>query len=160
MKLPQLRAILALGAMVILAGCASPNQPSLSASAGSYISIVSNDLDSARDWYAFTFEAEVLAERENETVRITMLRGKSAVIEIIEFKSDVPVIENRHVGLFKVGAVVESLEQEIARLKLGRIISSNEPMIVEDPEAGIRSFVIRDPENNRVQLFEHLETQK
>lgn len=148
--------ISALGASVLVIGCSSTKQPPNGTGPGTYISIVSSDLESARDWYAYTFEADIAAERENEAVRILMLRGKSTVIEIIQYKSELPEVQDRHTGLFKVGTAVDSLEREIARLKLGNIISESQPTIVDDDDVGIRSIVIRDTDDNRIQLFEYL----
>ncbi len=88
------------------------------------------------------------------------LAGNDLQFELIELASAISPSEalepfqdkNRIRGLFKVGLKVRNFDQWKTHLYKKEIILLED--IVRDPVSGKRTVVFKDPDNNRIQLFE------
>lgn len=86
-------------------------------------------------------------------------RGNSQ-IELIELKSAIStkdVVPNftnktRLQGIFKIGFSITDFDEWMDHLQSKELVAPGN--IVEDPVSGKRMIIIRDPDGNRVQLFE------
>ncbi len=128
----------------------------------SFFAIIVTKLDSSIWWYQKNFSFKLISRYEspNEGFRQANLQNGAARIELIELqKSVIPdtVLANlptgsRLTGFFKIGFNVNRLDHWQQQLqKTGANLFGS---IVKDPNSGQRMLIVRDPDGNRIQLFE------
>ena len=96
-------------------------------------------------------------------IEITLLERTGALLELVEIADAAPLseaapeVERRQFvhGVYKIGFLVEDLDQLIERLKTLEIALRNDPVV--EPDGGLRSLQIVDPDGTIVQVFERLE---
>lgn len=127
-----------------------------------FSALIISDLDKSIDWYSNMLGFEVLNKRKFDSAgfkQANMQRG-DILIELIELKSSVSpekIIPNytaktRVQGFFKFGLLVSNFDdwiRELTKLKVnfhGRVVKSEETQK--------RMVIIKDPDGNRIQLFE------
>ena len=125
------------------------------------------DVDASAAWYGKIFGFEVTREIDlkERGIRIRLLRGDSAFLELVEDSSAVsareriPEVEKiaQVRGFFKSGVLVHDLDAAVERLKaLGVPLRGK---IVTESDGSFRSAQIEDPDGNVWQLFERLTPQ-
>lgn len=131
----------------------------------SFIAIIVSDMDSSSRWYKDLLNFQEVGRIENADiglVQVNLIRGE-ARIELIEIQSAIDHNQilgtagkgKRLTGLFKVGFSVKNFDGCIEHLNSNEIEVADD--IVTDPLTGGRMVVIRDPDGNRIQLFEEVE---
>jgi predicted enzyme related to lactoylglutathione lyase len=106
-------------------------------------------------WYARVFDMEVSAEiRPTDGSLVTILESPDLVVEIKQRVRSVPR-DSEAEGFMKVGWYVPSVADEHARL-VAAGVTVGVP-ITDQPELGIRFFIVEDPEGNPIQVFESLQ---
>ncbi|MGH1364640.1 MAG: VOC family protein [Calditrichia bacterium] len=123
--------------------------------------IVSN-IDTTLEWYTnnLGFEMVSRVDLEERGLRMANLKCGKAWIELIELKGAVSpgelMVETpkkiRIIGLFKIGYLVAELDQWVTRLKNAGVEFNGD--VVKDQHSGRRMVIVKDPDGNRVQLFE------
>lgn len=118
-------------------------------------------------WYGKVFGFEVVRKMEppGRGLRILLLRKPGALLELVESEAArgpaelEPPLERRFLlhGVFKVGFLVEDLDDAIRRLE-GLEVELRGKVFTE-PDGGFRSLQVEDPDGNVVQVFERLETE-
>ena len=105
-------------------------------------------------WYARVFGMQVTAEvRPADGSLVTILESPHLVVEIKQRARSVPRDPDAE-GFMKVGWFVPSVAEEHDRL-----VAAGVPVVVpitDQPELGIRFFIVEDPEGNPIQIFENL----
>ncbi len=99
-------------------------------------------------------------ELKERGLRMANLKSGKGWIELIEFKDAVSQEElqkdaakkTRLIGIFKFGFIVTDLSQWIKRLSDSGVKFNGD--IVKDPNIAMRMIILKDPDGNRVQLFE------
>jgi len=90
-------------------------------------------------------------ETEDGAYSIRLLSGGGLSVELIA-EQGVEAVSDQHLGLFKVGIYVADIETFHRRLDgLG---VDQDPRICVDETLHVRSFVFRDLEGNRIQVFQ------
>jgi len=123
--------------------------------------IVAN-IDISIDWYSNNLGFEVLNKKEFESAGFKQanLKRGNILIELIELKTAISpekaipnyTAKTRIQGLFKFGLLISDFDnwiQELTKLKVnfhGRVVKSEETQK--------RMVIIKDPDGNRIQLFE------
>ena len=127
-----------------------------------FSALIVSDIEKSIDWYSKNLGFELLNKNESkefEYKQANLKRG-GVLIELIELGSAVSpeiVIPNytaktRVKGFFKVGFLIADFDQwieELTKLKVefhGSVVKSN--------ETGKKMVIIKDPDGNRIQLFE------
>ena len=142
---------------VLLAGPISAQTPTASEPGfqvvrGTFLALQVADLTVVADWYAAVFGlAEVnRIEAEDDRYAIRILRGRGLTVELIR-QRDVVASESTPLGLFKAGFHVDDLDA--LRRRLETLEADVDAGTFFDEALGVRSFVFRDPEGNRLQAF-------
>ena len=126
-----------------------------------FVAISVADLETSASWYADLFGLEVERELEapDGSVRVQVLRGQNIIVELIAHREPLGIPEEhaeepafRFTGLFKSGLFVEAIDA-MHRDVLSRG-GDVDARIGVDEALGMRMFVFRDPEGNRLQAFE------
>jgi predicted enzyme related to lactoylglutathione lyase len=105
-------------------------------------------------WYARVFAMEVTAEiRPADGSLVTILESPDLVVEVKQRARSAPRDPDAE-GFMKVGWFVPSVAEEHARL-VAADVTITVP-ITDQPEFGIRFFIVEDPEGNPIQIFESL----
>ncbi len=131
---------------------AANGEPPFEVVGPSFFAVQVRDDSAAADWYRRAFGlAEVRhSEAADGRYSIRLLKRGGLTVELIRFGAAVEAADPR-LGLFKSGFHVDDIDAAYAWLaelgtKLDQRISSDEVL-------GSRTFVLRDPEGNRLQIF-------
>lgn len=109
------------------------------------------DVERAAAWYARVFDLGEVNRLVSEGYAIRLLRGGGLAVELIQQVGAVAP-PARHLGLFKVGLFVEGIDRFHAEMLRRGVDVDAVPF--DDEALGVRSFVMRDLDGNRLQLFE------
>ena len=123
-----------------------------------FTSLIVKDMDRSINWYSNHLDFKVVKEVELEErgIKQVNLQSASGLLELIELNnsiaSDTLMVNyskgTKIQGFFKVGFLVEDLDLMVVKL------DENKDNIVIDPITQKRMIVVRDPDGNRIQLFE------
>ncbi|MEM7370032.1 MAG: VOC family protein [Bacteroidota bacterium] len=127
-----------------------------------FSAIIVADMDTSLAWYTDVLGYEMVNQHTNQEVgfRIVNLKRADTLLELIEWQSahaPKEVIPNfgpktRLHGLFKIGFQVAEFEQWLEHLN--GFVADIQEQVVHDPISGNRMLIIKDPDGNRIQLFE------
>ncbi len=118
---------------------------------GFFVALRVSDLDAAADWYTRVFDLREANRLDADDLSIRVLAGHEIVVELIHQVGDTRP-ESRHIGLFKAGFIVEDIDAFFARMR-ERGVDTDRQIFV-DGALQMRSFLMRDPEGNRLQAFQ------
>lgn len=143
-----------------LVGSASPTL-TLGAQPGSFFAISVANIDSMSAWYkrVFGFSAYSEGTVPDRGVKFALLHQGSAIIELLQLPDAKPratiapatTADYQIHGIFKGGFVVENIDSAYAIVK-GRGITFAYDL-GKPPNGPYRSFGVRDPEGNLIQVF-------
>ncbi|MFY0631250.1 MAG: VOC family protein [Flavobacteriaceae bacterium] len=127
-----------------------------------FSALIISDIEKSIDWYSNNLGFELINKNESKEMSYKQanLKRGNILIELIELESAVsPEVvipsytkKTRLQGFFKVGFLIADFDQwiqELTKLKVefhGRVAKSN--------ETGKRMVIVKDPDGNRIQLFE------
>lgn len=121
-----------------------------------FVAIRVRDVEAVADWYTRVFGLEVKKTLDGEggAFSIRILGNHMLTVELIEqIGTEEP--PERHHGLFKAGFFVDSAARALEQLRSAGAVASDEQVTVfVDEPLAVRSFLLRDPEGNRLQFFE------
>ncbi len=128
----------------------------------SFSAIIVTDMEVSSSWYQEVLGFEILNETQNmeRGFQQKNLKHGSVHIELIEIKGTLTpetLLENqpkgsRISGFFKFGMKVPGFDAWMMHLqKKEANIHGN---VVTDPVSGMRMVIVKDPDGNRIQLFE------
>ena len=155
---------------LIAAAAAAASTPALASSpasptgtvTGMFAALYASDAVKLAEWHARMFGYELAAQGEpaqGPVARFALLKGAVGILEIIqphnpvgEASPDKPRYEGWALGAQKIGFVHSDIEGLEARLR-AQGAAFNHGM-VRSPQLGKRTFAVRDPEGNTVQVFE------
>ena len=105
------------------------------------------------DWYASVFELEEVlrADPDHGRFSLRILSGGRLNVELIRLHGLEPP-EDTGAGIFKTG--LHTRDARAVHRRLLDLGVSVDPEPVEDARLGVLTFVLRDPEGNRIQVFE------
>lgn len=124
-----------------------------------FSAIIVSDIDESIEWYSSILNVELKNKTENakNNIKQANLRNSNLWIELIELPSEM-LMENKAtkksygLGLFKFGIQIENMDSFISSVNL--IDPSQEINIVQDPISQTRNLILKDPDGNRIQVFE------
>ena len=131
------------------------------------IGIVVENLEKSSNWYSNIFEAEVYKEvsyPEFDSLTIHLLKNEYFEFELVERKSSISihdVISNYNVkekpllGIYKVSFQVDDIQKIYNRIKKEKIEFHMD--LSTDEEFKMKSFIIKDPDNNLLQFQENID---
>ena len=128
---------------------------------GVFFALSVTDVEMLSKWYRdkLGFEIVTSGEAPNKIAKFAILRSEGTIIEMIQHRdskarSEVfPESKGAHQirGIFKVGLVVEDIDQLYQTLKQREVRIAYELMPAKD--VPLRSFIIEDAEKNLLQFF-------
>ena len=128
---------------------------------GYFTAVIVNDIDASIEWYSNVLLLEVVNNNHypDRGFKQANLQNKNTLIELIEFENSLKPSDllkdypprTRVDGLFKTGFIVPDFDKHIESLKANGIDVGN---IVADRIREKRMVILRDPDGNRIQLFE------
>jgi catechol 2,3-dioxygenase-like lactoylglutathione lyase family enzyme len=127
-----------------------------------FSAIIVNDIESSITWYSNNFGFKVLNKivSEEKGFKQASLKCGNILIELIELKSSLSpknILENHPKktkidGFFKFGFLVSEFDKWVAYLKKSKVEFHGS--VVTDGLSGKKMLLIKDPDGNRIQLFE------
>jgi catechol 2,3-dioxygenase-like lactoylglutathione lyase family enzyme len=127
-----------------------------------FSAIIVNDIESSITWYSNNFGFKVLnkIESEEKGFKQANLKCGNILIELIELElslSPKSLLENHPKktkidGFFKLGFLVSEFEKWVDYLKQSKVEFYGS--VVTDNLSGKKMLLIKDPDGNRIQLFE------
>ncbi len=117
-----------------------------------FFAIQVEDDSSAAEWYQSVFGLEEVNRLAAADLAVRILTGPGLTVELIRMDDALPRPEGPQRGLFKVGFMVDDIEGALAWLK-GRGVEADHTISM-DRALQVRTFVLRDLEGNRLQVFE------
>lgn len=150
---------------LLVAGSLVPMQSQTTDLRASFFAIIVNEMDPSLEWYKEVLNFQEVDRTENPDfglVQVNLIRGRVR-LELIEIQTAVDPYQilgeadkgKRLTGLFKVGFSVKDFDAWADQFHKREIIVNDK--IVINPLTGTRMVVIRDPDGNRIQLFEEVE---
>lgn len=142
-------------------GVVAQESPGWSFDGPAFVALSVTDLDARAEWYGRTLGLEVVREFEapNGSVRGRLLRVGDVVVELLESNDPIgrdpaypEARDFRFLGLFKSGVFVKGIEAFHGSLVSSGVTTDDR--IGTDEVLGMRTFVFRDPDGNRLQAFE------
>jgi catechol-2,3-dioxygenase len=117
-----------------------------------FFAVQVRDDSAAAQWYAQAFGLAELRHmaRADRGYSIRILRRGGLIVELIRVDSAARGLDVR-LGLFKAGFYVDDIDAAYAWLRVRG--AEMDRRIVTDEALHARTFVMRDPEGNRLQLF-------
>ncbi|MEZ4991203.1 MAG: VOC family protein [Saprospiraceae bacterium] len=157
-----MRKLLLPGLLLLIPVVALSQREKLPAPIPYFNSIIVTDIDTTIHWYETILGFELINRTDNEErgFRQANLQGGNCLIELIQLKNamspealmaDQPA-NTRLTGYFKFGFKVTDFEAWMEYLE--NTGTEFQGSVVTDPTSGKRMMIIRDPDGNRVQLFE------
>ena len=128
-------------------------EPPFTPTSPAFFAIQVEDAEASADWYvrAFGLGRVSAVDMEERGLRIRILSGGGMTVEVIEARAwETP--SERHRGLFKAGLFVSDIHAAHEWF-LSRSPDADS-RVLSDPTMGMLTFVIRDPDGNRIQLFQ------
>lgn len=124
-----------------------------------FFAVIVRDLDTSIDWYSkvlgFTVvNRNTLSNRGTDVANLENGKNRLELIQLETSLSPFSVLESKQKmqGLFKIGFSVDDIESYIATLR--SINPDFDERVVTDPVSEKSTIVFKDPDGNRVQLFE------
>ena len=119
----------------------------------SFLAIQTSDVEAASAWYRRVLNLEEVSRVEAPDGRysITILSGEQLSVELIRSSQSMPAIGVDH-GLFKAGLFVDDVEAAHRWLRANGV--DTDAAIFTDEALNARTFVFRDPDGNRIQVFQ------
>jgi len=127
-----------------------------------FSAIIVNDIESSITWYSGNFGFKVLnkIESEEKGFKQANLKCGNILIELIELKSSLSpksLLENypkktKIDGFFKFGFLVFEFDSWVDYLKQSKVEFYGG--VVTDNLSGKKTLLIKDPDGNRIQIFE------
>ena len=127
-----------------------------------FSALIVNDIDNSISWYSSNLGFKVLNKNEFKEMGFKQanLKRGNILIELIELKSAISprdVVPNynnktRIVGFFKIGFLVADFEKWINHLTQLKVDFHGK--VVTDNISGKKMVIIKDPDGNRIQIFE------
>lgn len=128
----------------------------------SFFAIIVKDIDRSISWYSSALGFEILNKNvvQDRGLSQANLKRGSAMIELIALDSAISPNELapegskplRIIGLFKIGFSTPNFDEWVEQLK--SFDAKIQESVVKDPNTGQRMVIIKDPDGNRIQLFE------
>ena len=141
----------------ILLSC-KPDSKKLTLSEG-FAAFIVKDIDASISWYTNNFGFELVNETnlEERGIKQANLKLDNTKIELIESKSSIDQTENNTKkrlvqGIFKVGFAISNFDDWKNHLINKQLITEND--VAENPIDQKFMLIIKDPDGNRIQLFE------
>lgn len=132
-------------------------------SAFGFSAIIVEDFDKSLNWYTDVLNFEVVSSNEipERGLKQANLRYEHMKLEIIALESSVhpdsliPGDERPGLiqGLFKTGFSIPDFDDRVSDWEGRGILSSNQ--VVQDPVTNKQMIILRDPDGNRIQIFEN-----
>lgn len=112
------------------------------------------DADEAATWYGAHLGLHELRRLREPEGRfdIRILSRAGLTVELIEQLGTVEPQAERRAGLFKAGFYVSDIDAAWAHLRTGGV--ATDPVIVIDETLQARTFILRDLDGNRIQVFQ------
>lgn len=149
--------------IIALAGYTAYGQADELAGPSPYFSaLIVKDMDASISWYMEMLGYEVVDQKNLKEMKFrqaNLKRGASA-LELIELGSAIDpadVVDGYNAktklhGIFKIGFTVVDFDQWLAYLQSANAEFHGD--VVADPVTGNRMVIVKDPDGNRIQLFE------
>jgi catechol 2,3-dioxygenase-like lactoylglutathione lyase family enzyme len=128
-----------------------------------FSAIMVHNLDTSINWYANVLAFAVLDKTESKErgFRQANLKMGSTLLELIELNSAVSLEDvapnynskTRITGFFKIGFLATDFDNWINHLEQEKVDFHG--VIVTDNLSGKRMVIIKDPDGNRIQIFEN-----
>jgi len=128
-----------------------------------FSALIVHDLDTSIDWYTNVLAFEVLNKTESKErgFRQANLKMGGTLLELIELNSAVSLkdvapnynSQTRITGFFKIGFLASNFDKWINHLKQEKANFHGD--VVTDNVSGRRMVIIKDPDGNRIQIFEN-----
>lgn len=153
--------VLLLGALTSRLAAQSGAKDLLGGSSGGFVALSVASLDRLVPWYRDTLGFTVFSQGTgpNGGIRFALLQQGNALIEMLQFPDAKPRTEAEpgttrpfqiH-GVFKSGFVVADIDEVYRRIKEMGVPRAFE--LSKPPDGPYRTFGVRDPEGNVVQVF-------
>lgn len=127
-----------------------------------FSAIIVSDIESSIKWYSNIFGFKVLksVESKERGFKQTNLKRENTLIELIELNSSVTpesLLESypkktKINGFFKFGFLISEFDKWVNFLKQSKIQFNG--TVVIDPISEKKTLLVKDPDGNRIQLFE------
>ena len=127
-----------------------------------FFAIVVKDIEQSIDWYNnnLGFELADKTESKESGFVIANMTSSNTQLELIELKGSMSLSEasklsgaSKLEGLFKIGFKTSFFDDFVQLLKKNNVNFHGD--VVNDPNSGLRMVIIKDPDGNRIQLFEN-----
>jgi len=128
-----------------------------------YFSAVTvSDLDNSVKWYSEMLGFEVIGKQIREDIgigQVNLKRG-NVLIELIKINTSLAPADllndrqsnSKLQGFFKFGLMIAEFDNWVSYLKSQNVDFHGR--VVDDPTSGKKMVIIKDPDGNRIQLFE------
>jgi len=127
-----------------------------------FSALIVDNMEQSIAWYTDNLGLETLSKKEYPEAGFKQanLKRGSILIELIELTSAVALEEaipnytskTRTIGIFKVGFLISDFDGWIEYL--GKREVAFHGKVVAQPDSDKRMVIIKDPDGNRIQLFE------
>ena len=127
-----------------------------------FTAVIVEDIETSISWYSKALGFKIINQREISKMGFKQanLKCGDTAIELIELDKAISpkdIIPNynsktRIQGLFKVGFWVSDFDLWLEHLTTQKVNFHGRS--VKDPESGKRMIIIKDPDGNKIQLFE------
>ena len=152
-----------LALLLPMISCTSISQKhSLSDISASFVAIIVDDIDQSIEWYTKKLGFEVIdrVDLEKRGLSQSNLKNGDTRLELIELSTALSIDDlldesaksSRVKGFFKFGLTVSKFDEWVSHLEAVKAEFHGE--VVKDNSTGKRMIIIRDPDGNRIQIFE------
>ncbi len=149
-------------ALALLVSVAHAQGPPETTMRSSFAAVIVSDFDASLEWYQQVLGFEVVNRRAlpERGIFQANLQREGADLEILALASAVDPStlseevdeKTRFQGLFKIGFTVTDFSEWLEWFEAKAVEFHGD--VVADPQSGKRMVILRDPDGNRVQIFE------
>ncbi len=149
-------------ALALVVSVAHAQGPPVGTMRSSFAAVIVSDFDASLEWYQQVLGFEVVNRRElpERGIFQANLKREGADLEILALAMAVDPLalsaevdeKTRFQGLFKIGFSVADFSEWLEWFEARAVEYHGD--VVADPDTGKRMVILKDPDGNRVQIFE------
>ena len=116
-----------------------------------FIQVESSDIETSESWYRKVFGLELVNRFNRLAFDQRILIGEDLILELVQSRPPRPAVPEKKLGFAKAGVEVADFDRKVAAWRAAGPAAKDG--LFFDRSLGLATILLRDPDNNIVQIF-------